>query len=213
MTPQNNVIVFDLDGTLIPGNSWYDFNLYFGMSEIEDKVLLDWYSRGIITYDQWDDVIVKVLTERGLCTQARVAAFLKTITIRPETIGMIQACKARGYITGIISGTMKQIAESVRERIGADFSYTTSEIIFDETGKFLTIRNDKDEGPAKLRLFERVCSQYGVDPAETICVGDSRNDLEMFQRSNKAVLIGGYEKLKPHAWKEIENLSEIANFL
>lgn len=206
-------IFFDLDGTLIAGNSWYEFNLYFGMSEIEDQALLNWYTRGIITYDEWDHLIVKILREKNQCTQEKVAEFVKKITPRPEVLELMNICKEKGYSPIILSGTMKQIAEDFKNRVGADASYTTSEIIFNNEGGFETISNDKDEGPAKLRIFERVCAEYGVQPEDTIHVGDSRNDLEIFTISKKGILIGDYEKLKPFAWKQVQNLKEIIELL
>lgn len=207
------VIFFDLDGTLIEGNSWVEFNRYFGMSENDDQTLLDWYRREVITYDEWDKIIVKILKEKNQCTAEKVAEFNKTLIPRSGAAEMIQACKDKGYTTVILSGTMKQVAESMRVQIGADLSYTTSEIIFDENGTFENIVNEKDEGPAKLRIFERVCVEHGVNPEEVVHVGDSRNDLEIFQKTKKGVLIGVYEKLKPLAWKQISNLGEVIELL
>lgn len=207
------VIFFDLDGTLIPSNSWFEFNRYFGMSETEDQTLLDWYSRNIITYEQWDDIIVKLIQEKNQCTKEKLADFVQTIAVRPDTISFIEACKKAGYITVMISGTMQQIAEAVRENIGADVSHTTSTIVFNEDGSFNTITNEKDEGPAKLRIFEKLCDEYGIDPTQTIYVGDSRNDLEIFQKTSRGILIGEKTILEPFAWKKVTTLSEITPFL
>ena len=207
------LIFFDLDGTLTTHNTWYDFNLFFGMSEQEDQTLLDWYKRGIISYSEWDELIVKVLRDRNQCTKQRVAEFLSTAVPRSEARDVIAACKEKGYLSIILSGTMRQIAEHFKNELGADFSYTTSEIIFDDNGDFIGITNDKDEGPAKLRIFEKLCSEHGVDPTDTICVGDSRNDLEMFMRTKKAILIGDYAPLKDHAWKQIQGLDELKEIL
>jgi HAD superfamily phosphoserine phosphatase-like hydrolase len=207
------VIFFDLDGTLIEENSWYAFNLYFGMSETEDQTLLNWYSRGIITYDEWDKIIVKILRDKNQCTLEKVNEFVKTIVPRPEVIDLIKACKEKGYTTIILSGTMKQIAENFRERVGIDLSYTTSEIMFSDEGAFETINNEKDEGLAKLRIYEKLCEEHGVNPEEVLYVGDSRNDLEIFQKTKKGILIGNYEKLKPFAARQITNLNEVIELL
>jgi len=207
------LIFFDLDGTLIKESSWHLFNPYFGMTEVEDQVMFDWYKRGLITYSQWDEMIVKILRDKNLCTKDKVAEFVETILPRPETQDLINACKEAGYTTIIVSGTMKQIAESFRARLGIDLSYTCSEIVFRDDGTFEDIANDKDEAPAKLRIFERVCAEHGVDPNETIMVGDGGNDLEIFKRTKKAIQIGNYEPLKEFAWKHVENLSEIKQLL
>jgi phosphoserine phosphatase len=207
------LIFFDLDGTLIKESSWHLFNPYFGMTEAEDQVMFDWYKRGLITYSQWDEMIVKILRDKNLCTKDKVAEFVETILPRPETQDLINACKEAGYTTVIVSGTMKQIAESFRARLGIDLSYTCSEIVFRDDGTFEDIANDKDEAPAKLRIFERVCTEHGVDPSEVIMVGDGGNDLEIFKRTKKAIQIGSYEPLKEFAWKHVENLSEIKELI
>lgn len=207
------LIFFDLDGTLLSDSTWHLFNPHFGMTEQEDFVLFDWYKRGLLTYSEWDDMIVKILREKNLCTKDKVEEFAKTILPRPEAQDLINTCKESGYTTIIVSGTMKQLAESFRARLGIDLSYTCSEIVFRDDGTFEDIANDKDEAPAKLRIFERVCAEHGVDPSETIMVGDGGNDLEIFKRTKKAIQIGDYEKLKEYAWKHIENLSEIKELL
>lgn len=207
------LIFFDLDKTLTEESTWHLFNPYFGMTEQEDFVLFDWYKRGLITYSEWDDMIVKILRDKNQCTKEKVETFASTILPRPEAKGLIDACKAAGYTTIILSGTMKQIAENFRARLGIDLSYTCSEIVFREDGSFEDIANDKDEGPSKLRIFERVCAEHGVDPTETIMVGDGGNDLWVFQKTKKAIQIGDYEPLKEHAWKRVENLSQIKEFI
>lgn len=207
------LIFFDLDGTLTEKSTWYDFNQYFGMSESEDKTLLDWYVRGIITYDEWDHIIVNVLKEKGLCTESKVQEFVQTLSPRPESLDLIKKCKELGYTTIILSGTMYQLAEHFKTLLDTDLVYTTSRIVFDTQGKFENIDNEKDEAPAKLRIFEKVCAEYGVDPEQTLCVGDGGNDVEIFKKSKRSILLGQYEKLKPHAWKQIDSLDEIVTFL
>ena len=64
-----------------------------------------------------------------------------------------------------------------------------------------------------MKIFEGVCREHGVNPEETIHVGDSRNDIEIFQKTKKGVLIGDHAGLKPFAWKQIHNLKEIIDTL
>ena len=65
---------------------------------------------------------------------------------------------------------MYQLAEHFKTLLDADLVYTTSRIVFDTQGKFENIDNEKDEAPAKLHIFEKVCAEYGVDPEQTLCV-------------------------------------------
>jgi hydroxymethylpyrimidine pyrophosphatase-like HAD family hydrolase len=66
---------------------------------------------------------------------------------------------------------------------------------------------------AKLNSFESICSKYEVSPSETIAVGDGGNDLEIFKKTKKGILVGNYEKLKPFAWKQVQSLSEIKELI
>lgn len=203
------LIFFDLDGTLSPTNSWNLFNIHFGLTEQEDELLLDWYKRGLITYGEWDEFITKILREKNLCTKDAVDVFVKTIPLRSEAQNLITTCKNKGYTPILLSGTLKQIAESIGERIGIELVYTCSEAIFREDGNFEDIINDKNESIAKLRMFEAVCKEHGTDPQETIMVGDGSNDLEIFKKTKKAIQIGEHSELQKYAWKHIVNLNEI----
>jgi hydroxymethylpyrimidine pyrophosphatase-like HAD family hydrolase len=46
------------------------------------------------------------------------------------------------------------------------------------------------EGTSKASALERIRSQLGVVPAETLAVGDGRNDLEMFAWAGRSVAMG-----------------------
>lgn len=209
------LIFFDLDGTLSPTNSWNLFNKEFGLTEAEDNVLYDWHKRNLITFSWWTDIIIKIIRERNLCTKEKVETFVKTIQPRPETVGLIEACKQKGYTLIILSGTMHQIAKDFGSRIGIELVYTCSEIFFDENGAFLDITNadTEDEALTKLHLFQSVCTEYGVDPKETIMVGDGSNDVEVFKHTNKGIHIGEHRKLREHAWKHVENISEVGELI
>lgn len=76
-----------------------------------------------------------------------------------------------------------------------------------------SIDNEKDEGPAKHRIFMTLCEKYGVDPKNVLYVGNSRNDLEIFQTTQYGVLIGTKDILKPFAGKEIQNIGEVVQLL
>lgn len=69
------------------------------MTQAEDQVLFDWYKRGLISYDQWDEMIVKILRDKNQCTKEKVQTFVATIESRPEALEVLKACKEKGYIT------------------------------------------------------------------------------------------------------------------
>jgi len=46
------------------------------------------------------------------------------------------------------------------------------------------------EGTSKASALERVRSRLGIDPSETLAIGDGRNDLEMFGWAGRSVAMG-----------------------
>ena len=184
------------------------------MTDAEDQMLFGWYVRGIINYEQWTTLIVNILREQHRCTETAVRAFCAaSIAPRSEAAALVAACKAHGYTTIILSGSTRQIAEHVQEQLGIDRVATTSELVFDADGFLETIAEHGHEGDTKLALFEALCAEHGVDPEQTICVGDSGNDVPVFERTKKGVVLGGYEKLQALAWKRIEGLEEVEGLL
>lgn len=207
------LIFFDFDGTLTDSSSWYLFNAYFGITAQEDDSLFKQYLQGSINYKGWMDEITKILKERGLCTKESVEKFAQTITLREEVFEVIKMCKNAGYVVSILSGGIKQAILPVVAGLGVDHVFTAVELVFDSEGKIESMIDHSDERHAKLVAFENVCTQYEVNPEEVIAVGDGGNDLDIFKKTKKGILLGSYEPLKEFAWKHIENLSEIKELI
>lgn len=209
----NKLICFDFDGTLTNQSSWYLFNTHFGMTAEEDASLFDQYIHNGFDYKNWTAQITNILKERQLLNKDSLESFISSISLREEAFELLKSCKDAGYKTVIISGGLKQVVEHAAQSLDVDHIFTTSELVFNEDGGFENIIDSGDEMYAKVQLFEKVCEEYKVNPEEVIAVGDGGNDLEIFKRTKKGILLGDYEKLKPLAWKRIENLSEIKELL
>lgn len=207
------LICFDFDGTLTEQSSWYLFNTHFGMTAEEDASLFDQYVHNGFDYKAWTAEIIRILKERGLLTKDSLLEFVKTIALREDAAYLVAACKEAGYTTVIISGGLKQVVEHVADTLGVDQILTTAELVFNDDGSFETIVDSGDEMYAKVALFESVCAQYEVAPEDIVAVGDGGNDLEIFKKTKKAILLGNYEKLKEFAWKQVQSLSEIKELL
>jgi phosphoserine phosphatase len=207
------LIFFDFDGTLTDSSSWYLFNTYFGITAQEDDSLFKQYLQGSINYKGWMDEITKILKERGFCTKESVEKFAQTITLRSEAFEAIKMCKDAGYVVSILSGGIKQVILPVVAELGVDHVFTAVELVFDSEGKIESMIDHSDERHAKLVAFENVCAQYEVNPEEVIAVGDGGNDLDIFKKTKKGILLGSYEPLKEFAWKQVQNLSEIKELI
>lgn len=207
------IIFFDFDGTLTDSNSWYAFNTHFGMTPQEDHSLFENYLKNSFDYKTWTTEIVRILKERNLCTKNAVHAFAETIKPRSDAKEVIQACKDADYITVVISGGIKQVVEPIAKHLGVEYVFTTSDLLFDEHGMLDSIIDNGDEMHAKVRGFEEVCIERGIPEDQAYAVGDGGNDIEIFKRTKKGILIGNYAPLKEFAWKQVQSLSEIKELL
>ncbi len=207
------VIFFDLDGTLTPMKTWYVFNKRFGLTDEEDEGLFQKYLANQIDYSTWTHEITSLLKERGLCTKEAVESFAGSIEIRDGAQELINLCKQQGYTTILLSGAIQQIATNFAARLGIDESFGGAEVSFNEDGSLSGLVKGKDEAMSKLTTFEKICAEHGVDPVDTIMVGDGGNDLDIFKKTKKGILLGNYEPLKEYAWKQVQSLSEIEELL
>lgn len=209
----NKLIFFDFDGTLTQSSSWYLFNTHFGMTEQEDSTLFEQYLKQEFDYKGWMDAIIAILKDRGLCTEDAVKTFSETLTLRDDAALVIQACKDAGYTPIVISGGLQQVIEPACHKVGIDRVCATASLVFDSQGKFSSINDSSDEMHAKVKAFLEICKEYGVNQEDTTVVGDGGNDIEVFKHTKRGIQIGTYGPLEPFAWKRVENLKEIIDFL
>ena len=75
------LICFDIDGTLIEGNSWYTLNTALGVTPKEDLELHKAYSTGLITYTDWLTTLETLYRKRGKTTPEQITTALSTYTL------------------------------------------------------------------------------------------------------------------------------------
>lgn len=46
------------------------------------------------------------------------------------------------------------------------------------------------EGVTKASALQTICEEYGIDPADTLAIGDGRNDIEMLRWAGRGVALG-----------------------
>jgi phosphoserine phosphatase len=93
---------------------------------------------------------------------------------------LINYLKAKGLKLAMISSGLSVLSNWVHQRYG--FDYSVSNDLLDEggvlTGKVkIQVYYDK-----KAEWVERILQEFGVRSEEVIAIGDSRGDMDMFQR-------------------------------
>ncbi len=182
MTPNIELLVFDMDGVLVDfTSSWTWIHEYFGVNnddsleaymkdDIDD---LEFIRRDI---ELWKNV------ESGICRED-IIEILQEVPVMDgfeETIPVL----SKKYKTAIISGGLKPLAESIDEnyfdRIMAnDLEESDGEL----TGEGILEVELKNKGKA----FDRLLLEMEVDEKETAAIGNSHIDTPMLKKASTAI--------------------------
>ena len=124
----------------------------------------------------------RVALLKGVPESALHEVYAKHLQLNPGVEPFVQACRAVGLKTLLVSGGFTFFSERVQARLGLDFA--RANVLEIESGA-LTGRlvdrpwGDIVDGAEKRRVLLEVCELMGVAPAQAIAVGDGANDLPM----------------------------------
>jgi phosphoserine phosphatase len=120
----------------------------------------------------------RVALLRGLDATALQRVYDERVALSPGAQTMLDAVRAAGLKTLLVSGGFTFFTDRIKMRLGLDYSHANGLEIADGklTGKVLGTIVDADE---KKRKVEQVCAELGISPAQTIVMGDGANDLKM----------------------------------
>jgi phosphoserine phosphatase len=171
------LVIFDLDGTLTEEKSiwqyihrrlgkWYGFvekyNEKFMSGELSYKELCEFEAQ------TWKGRRVDELLE-----------IVKTVPFHAGVDELIAYVKNRGLKLALVSSGLSVLSNWVHERYGFDYSIS-NDLLHENgilTGKVkIQVYNDQ-----KAKWVKRILKQFGVKPEESIAIGDSVGDLEMFR--------------------------------
>lgn len=206
------LICFDLDGTLSPHSSWELLNAKLGITPEQDQELFDQYKAGTLTYEEWTPALVRIYKENNPVKRDELRALAESVVLREEARQCIVDAKSKGYDVLLMSGSVDVIVEGLAKRLGIPEWLACSKGEFNENEELIDILSMGDEGPAKLKLLQEYCDQKQIAMNDVITVGDGGNEREIFQVT-KGILLGDNKELIPFAWKQVENLSEVNQFL
>lgn len=99
---------------------------------------------------------------------------------------LIRNLKAYGFKTAILSGGFSYFGEYLQSKLGIDYVFANTLEIKD--GK-LTGRAVEPivDGARKAALLQQIAKQEGIDPQQTIAVGDGANDLQMLSMAGLGI--------------------------
>ncbi|MBP5194349.1 MAG: HAD family hydrolase [Clostridia bacterium] len=203
------LIAFNLDGALIKGfrYSWAILFKAVGLSTKETVKLKEAFESGKISYPEWCRSDCEILGKKGLTYEMVRKTVLESGAVLTENlVPAIKKLKENGHKVAIISGGADSVLYSLLPNANELFDEIfINKLEYDEeTGilkDIIPTQYDWDKygnGVAgKEAGLIRLCERYGVNPEDSVFVGDDYNDVGAMAAVGMKIFIYSYKPLDP----------------
>ena len=194
------LIAFDMDSTLINIECIDEIADAAGR-KAEVAAITEAAMQGVIT-DFKDSLRRRVALLKGVPVAHLEAVFTERLRFNPGAQALIDAARDAGLKTLLVSGGFTFFADRVKAGLGMDFARSNQLEIVDGqlTGRLIDqCWGDICDGAEKRRTLLEVASLLGIDPSQTIAVGDGANDLPMMGASGLSVAYHAKPKVRAQA--------------
>ncbi|WP_353092613.1 phosphoserine phosphatase SerB [Methylibium sp.] len=199
------LIAFDMDSTLINIECVDEIADAAGR-KAEVAAITEAAMRGEIA-DYKDSLRRRVALLKGVPVAAMQQVIDRRLQLNPGAETLVQACRAAGLKTLLVSGGFTFFSDHVRDRLGLDF--TRSNVLEVAAGA-LTGRlvdqhwGDICDGEEKRKMLLATCAQLGLAPSRAIAMGDGANDLPMMGAAGLSVAYHAKPAVRAQAMVSIE---------
>lgn len=182
------LIAFDMDSTLINIECVDEIADAVGR-KAEVAAITEAAMQGIIA-DYKESLRQRVALLKGVTLEDLDRVFTDRLQFNPGAKELIDAAKAAGLKTLLVSGGFTYFSDRVKQHLGIDFARSN---MLEVDNGVLTGRmvdqawGDICDGAEKRRTLLEVASLMGIDPSQTIAVGDGANDLPMMSVAGLSV--------------------------
>jgi phosphoserine phosphatase len=123
-------------------------------------------------------LVQRVALLKGLEMSALQRVYDERLRISMGGEAMLEAVKAAGLRTLLVSGGFTFFTERLQARLGLD--YTNANVLEVDHGRLTgRVVGGIVDAEEKMRTVQRACAELGVDTSRAIVMGDGANDLKM----------------------------------
>jgi phosphoserine phosphatase len=177
------LVAFDLDGTLVHiGSAWSWIHRLLGTLDAA-KPYADQYFVGQIDYTRWAELDVALW--RGVSFNHIETAVQQELEFIPNASKLISTLREHGLKTAIISSGLAVFANHAKTQLQIDFC-RSNQLLTDEKGNISGVKINV-EFENKDQVLQEIADSLGLSMMACATVGDSRNDISMFQRAGFSI--------------------------
>jgi len=174
------LVAFDMDSTLINIECVDEIAEAAGR-KAEVAAITEAAMRGEIA-DYKESLRRRVALLKGVPESALHTVYSQHLQLNPGVERFVQACRAAGLATLLVSGGFTFFSDRIRARLQLDEARANVLQLADGalTGRLVDQPwGDIVDGDEKRRTVLETCARLGIAPAQAIAVGDGANDLPM----------------------------------
>ena len=193
--PPHGIVAFDLDGTLVRiWSAWSWIHRLLGTLEAA-KPNADQYYAGKINYVQWAELDVELW--HGIPLARIQEAIDEGLVFIPNVKPLIETLREHEIYTAIISSGLSIFADRARDFLGIDIS-KANKLVTDGEGKICGVEvhvafDNKD------KVLKDIAQEAQLSLTDCVAIGDSRNDIPMFQAAGFSIAFNPIQEEVAHA--------------
>ena len=185
---QYKLIAFDMDSTLINIECVDEIADAAGR-KAEVSAITEAAMRGEIL-DYKESLRQRVQLLKGVSVYQMQQVLNERLQLNPGAAELVQACKAAGLKTLLVSGGFTFFTDAVRDRLAID--WTRSNVLEIQQGVLTGRMVDQEwgdicDGEEKRKMLLQTCASMGISTSQSIAMGDGANDLPMMQEAGLSV--------------------------
>ncbi|WP_242390029.1 HAD family hydrolase [Kosakonia cowanii] len=202
------ICFFDMEGTLLEKNSSLDNGkvapsawtvLAKEISEacfVEEEKTKDlWLTNKYISYTQWMKETVEIQIKHGM-NKNHLQSVLSQAKIQRGAVELINFLKSQEYLTVLISGGFKELADLTQRHLKIDHAYSACEYFFNKDGSIEHFNLLPTDEEGKLVFMRHLASEYNCALEDCIFIGDGKNDVFIAKNVGTSIAFNAQRELR-----------------
>lgn len=200
------LIAFDMDSTLINIECVDEIAAAVGR-KAEVSAITEAAMRGEIS-DYKESLRQRVALLKGVTLEQMDQIYRERLQLNPGAAELVAACKQAGMKVLLVSGGFTHFTDRIRDHLGIDF--TRSNVLEVQDGVLTGHMvhqpwGDICDGAEKRSMLLQMCDTLGINPKQTIAMGDGANDLPMMSVAGLSVAYHAKPAVREFANVSIES--------